>query len=153
MRARDLISNWEEPDEQLGAIDDVSDQVCLEPCAAFFLADARLMTGQQVLHGIAAATGWKMRRGDVDLVVGGPPCQGFSIAGKRSVYDPRNSLVFEFARLCVEMLPKTLCMENVPEIVNMITPDGELVIDRLTRATAFDWMTDLKLPGLGWNRG
>jgi DNA (cytosine-5)-methyltransferase 1 len=131
----------------------VSDQVCLEPCAAFFLADARLMTGQQVLHGIAAATGWKMRRGDVDLVVGGPPCQGFSIAGKRSVYDPRNSLVFEFARLCVEMLPKTLCMENVPEIVNMITPDGELVIDRLTRATAFDWMTDLKLPGLGWNRG
>ena len=85
LRARDLISNWEEPDEQLGAIDDVSDQVCLEPCAAFFLADARLMTGQQVLHGIAAATGWKMRRGDVDLVVGGPPCQGFSIAGKRSV--------------------------------------------------------------------
>ena len=51
------------------------------------------------------------------------------------------------------MLPKTLCMENVPEIVNTITPDGELVIDRLTRATAFDWMTDLKLPGLGWSRG
>ena len=83
----------------------MSDQVCLEPGAAFFLADARLMTGQQVLHGIAAATA------------------------------------------------KTLCMENVPEIVNMITPDGELVIDRLTQATAFDWMTGLKLPGLGWNRG
>src|SRR5206468_4206108 len=36
--------------------------------------------------------------GDIDCIMGGPPCQGYSYSGRRNVHDPRNSLVWEFAR-------------------------------------------------------
>jgi DNA (cytosine-5)-methyltransferase 1 len=52
--------------------------------------------------------------GDVDLVVGGPPCQGFSLIGKRLVDDPRNQLVFHFFRLVTELRPRYFVLENVP---------------------------------------
>lgn len=49
----------------------------------------------------------------VDVIVGGPPCQGFSTIGKRLVKDPRNELVFEFIR-CVDVIrPRMFLMENV----------------------------------------
>lgn len=50
---------------------------------------------------------------DIDVVFGGPPCQGFSIIGKRDFFDPRNSLVFHFQRLVLELKPKFFVMENV----------------------------------------
>jgi DNA (cytosine-5)-methyltransferase 1 len=50
---------------------------------------------------------------DIDVVFGGPPCQGFSIMGKRIVDDPRNSLMFHFVRLVLELKPKFFVMENV----------------------------------------
>ena len=42
--------------------------------------------------------------GKVDVIVGGPPCQGFSTIGKRLVKDPRNELVFEFIRFVIVWL-------------------------------------------------
>lgn len=51
---------------------------------------------------------------DIDVVFGGPPCQGFSLIGKRSLEDPRNELVFHFLRLVIELQPKFFVMENVP---------------------------------------
>lgn len=53
---------------------------------------------------------------DVDLVAGGPPCQGFSHMGKRQLDDPRNSLVFEYVRIISELKPKYFVFENVPGI-------------------------------------
>ena len=50
---------------------------------------------------------------DIDVVFGGPPCQGFSLMGKRDLSDVRNSLVFHFLRLVVELQPKFFVMENV----------------------------------------
>ena len=50
----------------------------------------------------------------VDAVVGGPPCQGFSLIGHRVLTDPRNELVFHFLRLVDELRPRTFLMENVP---------------------------------------
>lgn len=50
---------------------------------------------------------------DIDVVFGGPPCQGFSLMGKRALDDPRNSLVFHFLRLVLELQPKYFVMENV----------------------------------------
>jgi len=50
---------------------------------------------------------------DIDVVFGGPPCQGFSLIGKRVIDDPRNSLVFHFLRLVLELNPKFFVMENV----------------------------------------
>ncbi|MEL6493765.1 MAG: DNA cytosine methyltransferase [Cyanobacteria bacterium J06623_7] len=50
---------------------------------------------------------------DIDVVFGGPPCQGFSLMGKRDLSDDRNSLVFDFLRLVLELQPKYFVMENV----------------------------------------
>lgn len=52
--------------------------------------------------------------GEVDLVAGGPPCQGFSWIGKRLIDDERNRLVFHFYRLVSELRPRYFVMENVP---------------------------------------
>ena len=96
-------------------------------CEVFFFGDIRNLTGERILKAIGK------ERGEVDIVCGGPPCQGFSRAGRRNVMDPRNSLVFEFARLVLEIAPKTMVMENVPDILNMITPEGIPVVDALCR--------------------
>ena len=73
---------------------------------------------------------------EIDVVFGGPPCQGFSLMGKRSFDDPRNSLVFHFIRLVVELQPKFFVLENVKgmtvgkhqefiaEIINQFTESG-----------------------------
>lgn len=55
----------------------------------------------------------------VHLVIGGPPCQGFSVAGKRDPNDPRNQLFKEFIRVVSEVNPWYVVMENVPGILTM----------------------------------
>jgi DNA (cytosine-5)-methyltransferase 1 len=57
--------------------------------------------------------------GGVDLVYGGPPCQGFSQIGPRDLKDPRNLLFLEFARVLKALKPKAFVMENVPNMVAM----------------------------------
>ncbi|MGF1677459.1 MAG: DNA cytosine methyltransferase [Rivularia sp. (in: cyanobacteria)] len=56
---------------------------------------------------------------EVHLVVGGPPCQGFSVAGKRDPKDPRNRLFYEFIRVVSEIRPWYVVMENVPGILTI----------------------------------
>ena len=59
--------------------------------------------------------------GDLDLMAGCPPCQGFStlrtLNGARDVDDPMNGLVYQFVRFVRVFLPKTLMMENVPALL------------------------------------
>jgi DNA (cytosine-5)-methyltransferase 1 len=50
---------------------------------------------------------------DIDVLMGGAPCQGFSMMGQRALEDPRNSLVNEFIRLVKELQPKYFVFENV----------------------------------------
>lgn len=95
----------------------------LLPCEHFFFGDIRKLKYEDVLEIL------EMEPGDLDCIAGGPPCQGFSTAGKRQVMDPRNSLVFEFCRMIVGIQPKTMIFENVPGIVNMVTPEGVNVMD------------------------
>lgn len=52
-------------------------------------------------------------RGKVDLIAGGPPCQGFSFAGRRNHADPRNRLTEEYIQLVNIIRPKFLLLENV----------------------------------------
>lgn len=49
----------------------------------------------------------------VDVVFGGPPCQGFSVAGKMDPDDPRSKLIFSFCRIVEKVKPKAFVMENV----------------------------------------
>ena len=50
---------------------------------------------------------------DVDVVIGGPPCQGFSVAGKMDPHDPRSKHVWSFIEIVKKMRPKAFVMENV----------------------------------------
>jgi DNA-cytosine methyltransferase len=65
----------------------------------------------------------------IDLIVGGPPCQGFSIAGKRNTKDPRNSLFMEYVKYINYYNPKSFIMENVMGILSMKTDKNEKFID------------------------
>lgn len=63
--------------------------------------------------------------GELDVLVGGPPCQGFSInAPERFLSDPRNKLFQHYARFVREFQPKTFLFENVPGILSM--DDGKV---------------------------
>lgn len=55
--------------------------------------------------------------GELDILDGSPPCQGFSTAGKRQIDDPRNSLFQEYVRLLRGLKPKCFVMENVSGMV------------------------------------
>lgn len=76
--------------------------------------DIRKVTGE----GLLAAAG--LAPGELDLLAGCPPCQGFSTLrtrGKaRFVEDDRNDLVFQFLRLVDELRPRAVMMENVPNL-------------------------------------
>src|ERR1051326_40788 len=72
-----------------------------------------------IMENVAGLTARKLKLSTslidrpIDVVFGGPPCQGFSVGGKRAPGDPRNQLVLEFGRLVVGLGPKYFVMENV----------------------------------------
>ncbi len=86
-------------------------------------SDIRKISGYQILANLG------LNRGDVDIVFGSPPCQGFSYAGKRAIGDERDMLLFEFKRIIKEINPKTWVMENVPGIRSKKFSDGKLILD------------------------
>jgi len=66
---------------------------------------------------------------NIDILVGGPPCQSFSIAGKRDKNDPRNTLFMEYVKYLDYFKPKAFIMENVIGMLSKKTANGENVID------------------------
>lgn len=80
--------------------------------------------GVPVYHGDIAKLSVKeclqmtgLKPGELDILDGSPPCQGFSTAGKRQLDDPRNQLFREFVRLLRGLHPKVFVMENVSGMV------------------------------------
>lgn len=93
-----------------------------------------------VYHGdIAALSAEKcmelagVKAGELDVLDGSPPCQGFSTAGKRKYDDPRNSLFKEYARLLAGLQPKVFVMENVTGMVKGHMKQAYLAIVRALR--------------------
>lgn len=72
------------------------------------------------VDALAVATELGLRIGELDLLAGCPPCQGFSRLrtknGRYEAEDSLNDLVFEFTRFVRELLPRTVMMENVPAL-------------------------------------
>ncbi|MDO8527056.1 MAG: DNA cytosine methyltransferase [Deltaproteobacteria bacterium] len=60
-----------------------------------------------------------LKKGELSLIAGGPPCQGFSLAGPRLDSDPRNKMFKEFVRLVEGVNPEVFLFENVSGIMNM----------------------------------
>jgi DNA (cytosine-5)-methyltransferase 1 len=90
----------------------------------FWFGDIRKLKGKDILGALG------MQVGELDAVCGGPPCQGYSRAGEQKIDDPRNGLVYEYARMIVELQPKTFIMEEVPDILDFFDPDGVPVLDK-----------------------
>lgn len=86
------------------------------PDVTLYSKDIRLVDPVEIL----ADTG--IARGELHLLAGCPPCQGFSRLRTRnqsaSVYDPRNDLVNEFLRFVKALLPQNVMLENVPALAN-----------------------------------
>lgn len=76
--------------------------------------DIRKITGKQILKTL------KLKTGELTLLAGCPPCQGFSSIrthnGGKRIVDRRNDLVFEYLRLVKSLKPKIVMMENVPAL-------------------------------------
>lgn len=70
---------------------------------------------------------------EVDLLAGGPPCQGFSLAGKRDVSDQRNTLFSYYLNIASKVKPKVILMENVKLLTSMKNPEGKLVKDEIIK--------------------
>lgn len=71
---------------------------------------------------------WKDK---IDIIIGGFPCQGFSMAGKRDVNDPRNQLYNYTIDIIKKVKPKVFCLENVKGILSYKEKDGIKVIDKI----------------------
>jgi DNA (cytosine-5)-methyltransferase 1 len=69
------------------------------------------MTTSELIEGYSLPL--KKLRGKVDLIAGGPPCQGFSFAGRRNPNDPRNRLTEEYIQIVELVQPRFLLLENV----------------------------------------
>lgn len=74
-------------------------------------ADMSILSGDDVKSHLGGK--------DVDVIIGGPPCQGFSVAGKRIVDDERNKLYKGFVRMVEYFKPLAFVMENVPNILSI----------------------------------
>lgn len=71
----------------------------------------------------------------IDVIVGGAPCQGFSLIGQRALDDPRNSLVKDYIRLVYELRPKFFVFENVKGLtVGKHKKFLQEIVDNLTEA-------------------
>jgi DNA (cytosine-5)-methyltransferase 1 len=108
------------------------------PHTKVLCTDVATLSGQSIRE---AVEGWAIENGQlignkgyclsaisIDLVFGGPPCQGFSVMGKRQLDDVRNTLVFEFCRIVKELQPRYFVMENVP---GLCLPKYSHILERL----------------------
>jgi DNA (cytosine-5)-methyltransferase 1 len=93
------------------------------PNATVMQGDITTMSDEQISNSFG--------KFNPDIVLGGPPCQGFSICNKNSgdPKDPRNSLFEEFIRVGRLLKPQVMIMENVPNLIKAKTESKELVVD------------------------
>ena len=84
----------------------------------------------------AELTKWRKAFGHLTVLFGGPPCQGFSLTGKRDRFDSRSTLYSHFARIAGVLKPEYVVLENVRLLTSMTAPDGSLVLDKVYKAFA-----------------
>jgi len=82
-------------------------------CRAMIIGDVAQVDAETIQEALGALN----CRTPIDLVFGGPPCQGFSRAGKQDPTDARNNLVLEFVRIADDLGADTFVMENVPPLM------------------------------------
>lgn len=107
------------------------------PNTKFIIKDIAQINGNTLLDG----TGYKKE--DIDVIIGGPPCQGFSTLGKRFIDDPRNKLFKEYVRIVNDIKPKFFVMENVAGILSM--QDGKVLENILSSFKEIGYVVEKRL--------
>lgn len=105
-----------------------------KPCVETFRENHRGVKAIEAdIRTVEASSVMKILDGEkVDVIVGGPPCQGFSVAGDMDPNDPRNSLFREFVRIVKNVQPKWFVMENVTGLLISKTSAGDNVSTIIT---------------------
>lgn len=105
-------------------------------------------TGRNFSHDIVTGDIRQVERlpemGCADLVIGGPPCQGFSVAGKMDPNDPRSRHVFDFLAMVKRVQPKAFVMENVKALA-MNSRWAGTIADIRKQAEEMGYHTNLKV--------
>lgn len=83
------------------------------------------------------------RSNNIDMVCGGPPCQGFSHAGKRFVDDPRNQLFKDYIEIVSQVKPKLVVMENVEGMLTFL--NGEIYSQIVELFSSLGYKTEGRL--------
>ena len=80
------------------------------------------------IHGSDILRVIRLKPGDLDFLIGGPPCQGFSPSGKQWLEDNRNKLIARFIEIAHQIRPKCAIIENVPTALSAYEKlfDGEV---------------------------
>ena len=108
------------------------------PETIFTQGDIREVDPKSILHQIG------IEPGELDLLAGGPPCQGFSInAPVRSLTDSRNHLFLEFLRFVKVFQPKSILIENVPGLVSF--ENGSTLAEILKALMDLGYFADVRI--------
>lgn len=83
-----------------------------------------------------------LRHGELDLIIGGPPCQGFTTAGARFWDDPRNKLIQNYAQALEAFYPRWFMMENVEGMLT--TAAGAYVVECVKKMISLGYTVSLK---------
>lgn len=100
----------------IGAVE--LDPIALETHRINFPKSKHMQGDLSYISGTDICESFDIKVGELEGLIGGPPCQGFSVIGKRNQKDPRNELFIHFFRLASELLPNFFIVENVPGILD-----------------------------------
>lgn len=101
-------------------------------CRALIMGDAAQVSGDMIRDALAAVG----ESPEIDVVCGGPPCQGMSKAGRQRPDDERNNLTLEFWRIAAELGARVVLMENVPPLLTekKFRPLFDAIVERAVAA-------------------
>ncbi len=83
-----------------------------------------------------------IQKGELDIIIGGPPCQGFTTLGKRGEDDPRNHLLLNYAKALEVFYPRWFMMENVEGMLT--TANGNFIIEAIDRMIQLGYTVCIK---------
>lgn len=86
---------------------------------------------------------FNLNSSDIDLIVGGPPCQAYSTVGRRLIDDPRGKLFQEYYRILKEINPKVFLFENVKGLLSM--QRGKLLVEIISLFESLGYRVSYKL--------
>lgn len=83
-----------------------------------------------------------LKRGELDIIIGGPPCQGFTTLGKRSEEDVRNKLLLNYTKALDIFYPRWFMMENVEGMLT--TAKGDFVVEAVDKIVRLGYTVCIK---------